>query len=190
MYKLFNSTVPTSYNSIVPTSWRVQSVHCIRLTINTSWRVRSVQQYIRLRRVHSVVLTYELASPPRLSSYICGLGGSSLGGCDTEAKSHINTQGRDTQIIVHNQITPHRKYTRTRANTEKRYIFVPSLQCGRRRCSRVSLLLLLPSSPCLSVSSGYEMQAQSIMEGRHWPYLALFLVKSADLCGSARLISL
>ena len=117
------------------------------------------------------------------------IGCSSLGGCETEAKSHINTQREDTHFMVRNQTTHRYKYTLKRANIEKQYIFVPSLQCGRRRCNRV-YLLLLRSSPFFSVSSDYDMRVQSIMEVWHWAYLALFLAKSTDLCVSVRLFSL
>ena len=47
--------------------------------------------------VYNSIFAYYV-SPPRRSSYICGLGCSSIGGCKTEAKSHINTQRRDTHI--------------------------------------------------------------------------------------------
>ena len=112
------------------------------------------------------------------------IGCSSLGGCETKAKwTHT------LWYVTKQHTAASTRYTLKRANIEKQYIFVPSLQCDRRRCNRV-YLLLLPSSPFFSVSSGYEMRVQSIMDVWHWAYLALFLAKSIDLCVSVRLFSL
>ena len=68
-------------------------------------------------------------------------------------------------------------------------VVYPNTCKHRRRCSRVSLLLPLTSSSRFSISSGYEMQVQGIMEERHWAYLALFLAKPSDLCDSVLLLA-
>ena len=173
----------------------------VRLT--TSWRVRrvvvlshiSVQQYICLRRVHSVQRYIRLPKSWQARRALAAIFAASaaaaislyLGGCEIKAKSLARQHEYPTQRHRHYGTLIKNKplqvlYTRTRVNTEKRYL----LQCGRRRCGRVSLLLL-PSSLCFSVSSGYEMQVQSIMEERYRAYLALFLAEPVELCGSVRL---
>ena len=79
----------------------MHSVQYIRLP--TSPAVHSVKQYTWYSVTYDLACTQctavysptlKLASPPHPSSYLCGLGCSSLGGCDTEAKSHRCTKER------------------------------------------------------------------------------------------------
>ena len=135
-------------------------------------------------RVYSLIL--ELGSPPCLSSYLFGLGCSSTGGCETDAKSHrcikertrhdvnqrhdnIQLQGSVVLFAI-NKLVVRQNIWRSRPALKLTSLsgrcFVLSLQRRLRRCSRVCLLLL-PSSPCFSVSSGYEMLVQCNMEEIH-----------------------